>query len=128
MSANPVHPSRAGIIVFVAVGASFMAGLDLFVVNVAFDQIAASFGVGAAGGPTFGDLSWILNIYAVIYAALLVPLGRLADRYGRRTMFVWGLALFVIASAACALAWDVWALVIARALQAAGASAMTPPG
>ncbi|MCB1298893.1 MAG: MFS transporter [Microthrixaceae bacterium] len=128
MSANPVHPSRAGIIVFVAVGASFMAGLDLFVVNVAFDQIAASFGVGAAGGPTFGDLSWILNIYAVIYAALLVPLGRLADRYGRRTMFVWGLALFVIASAACALAWDVWALVIARALQAAGASAMTPTG
>lgn len=120
------RPVRSRVIVLVAVGAAFMSGLDLFVVNVAFDQIGVSLGVGTDGGPSVGDMSWILNIYAVVYAALLVPFGRIADRYGRKTVFIGGLALFVAVSAACALSGNVWMLVVFRGLQAAGAAAMTP--
>lgn len=107
-------------------GAAVVSSLDLFVVNVAFDDIGHDLGVGTPGGPTPGDLSWVLSAYAVIYAALLVPFGRLADRYGRKQMFLGGVALFVAASVACALAAGVWWLVAFRGLQAVGAAAMTP--
>lgn len=103
-----------------------MSSLDLFVVTVAFDDIGSSLGVGRPGGPTAADLSWVLNAYAVVFAALLVPFGRLADRYGRKHLFIGGLVVFVLASVACAASGDVWALVAFRALQASGAAAMTP--
>lgn len=117
---------RTRLVLLAAVGAAFMSSLDLFVVNVAFDDIGASLGVGSPGGPDVSDLSWVLNAYAVAYAALLVPFGRLADRYGRKPLFVAGLALFVAASAACAIGGSVWLLVGARVAQAVGAAAMTP--
>ncbi len=117
------HPRR---IVLATIGAAFMSSLDLFVVNVAFDDIGRDLGVGAAGGPTAADLSWVLSAYAVTFAALLVPFGRLADRYGRKQMFVGGLLVFVLASVACAFSVGVWMLVAFRVLQAAGAAAMTP--
>jgi EmrB/QacA subfamily drug resistance transporter len=113
-------------VLLVTVGAAFLSSLDLFVVNVAFDSIGHDFGVDRPGGPTAGDLSWVLNAYAVVFASLLVPFGRLADRYGRRRLFLIGVALFTLASAACAVGGDVWALVAFRALQAVGAAAMTP--
>ncbi len=122
---NPSQ-TRTRLVVLVAVGAAFMSSLDLFVVNVAFDDIGASFGANRPGGPTAGDLSWVLNAYAVTFAALLVPFGRLADRYGRKHIFVGGLLLFTLASVACALSGSVWVLVAFRVLQAAGAAAMTP--
>ena len=56
--------------------AAFMASLDLFIVNVAFPDISRDF-----HGESLSNLSWVLNGYTVLYAALLVPLGRLADRY-----------------------------------------------
>jgi EmrB/QacA subfamily drug resistance transporter len=118
--------ARTRIVVLVAIGAAFMSSLDLFVVNVAFDDIGSGLGVGRPGGPTTADLSWVLNAYAVVFASLLVPFGRLADRYGRKLLFVGGLVTFVLASAACAAAGDVWVLVGFRALQAVGAAAMTP--
>jgi len=101
--------------------AAFMASLDLFIVNVAFPDISRDF-----NGTSLSNLSWVLNGYTVLYAALLVPLGRLADRYGRLNGFLGGLALFTIASAACAAAQGLWALVIFRGLQAVGAAALTP--
>ena len=101
--------------------AAFMASLDLFIVNVAFPQIGHEF-----TGSSLSDLSWVLNGYAVLYAALLVPLGRLADRYGRLAGFLGGLALFTLASAACAASQDLWTLVAFRGLQAVGAAALTP--
>ncbi|MCX6407445.1 MAG: MFS transporter [Propionibacteriales bacterium] len=116
--------SRA--VVLATIGAAFMSSLDLFVVNVAFDDIGRDLGVGRPGGPSAADLSWVLNAYAVAFAALLVPFGRLGDRYGRKRLFVGGLALFVAASVACATSPDVWMLVAFRVLQAAGAAAMTP--
>jgi len=117
---------RTRLVVLATIGAAFMSSLDLFVVNVAFDDIGRGLGVGTPSGPTAADLSWVLNAYAVTFAALLVPFGRLADRYGRKRMFVAGLALFVAASAACAFSDSVLLLVVFRVLQAAGAAAMTP--
>ena len=76
-----------------------LANLDLFIVNVALPNIAHDF--GDAG---LDDLSWILNGYAIAYAALLVFFGRLAERYQRNLSFLLGIALFTAASAACAAA------------------------
>jgi EmrB/QacA subfamily drug resistance transporter len=75
---------------------------------------------------TLEDLSWILNGYAIAYAALLVFFGRLAERYRRDRSFLLGIALFTAASAACSVAGDVATLVVFRVLQAAGAALMTP--
>lgn len=113
-------------VLLITVGAAFLSSLDLFVVNVAFDAIGRDLGVGRPDGPSAADLSWVLNAYAVVFAALLVPFGRLADRYGRKRLFLFGVALFTVASAACAVGGDVGTLVAFRGLQAIGAAAMTP--
>lgn len=118
--------SQTRLVVLATIGAAFISSLDLFIVNVAFDDISRDFGVGRSGGPSGADLSWVLNGYAVVFAALLVPFGRLADRYGRKRMFVGGVTVFALASLACALSENVWVLVAARVVQAAGASAITP--
>jgi EmrB/QacA subfamily drug resistance transporter len=112
---------RHGLILATLSLAAFMASLDLFIVNVAFADIGHDF-----RGSSLSDLSWVLNGYAVLYAALLVPLGRLADRYGRMAGFLGGLALFTVASAACAASPNLWSLVVFRGLQAVGAAALTP--
>src|SRR5664279_91410 len=78
----------------IAVGA-FMAQLDLFIVNIAFPAIQQSF-----PGSTPSSLSWVLNAYAIVFAACLVPAGRLADLLGRRRTFQLGLIVFAVASAA----------------------------
>ncbi|MGY3583244.1 EmrB/QacA subfamily drug resistance transporter [Bradyrhizobium sp. USDA 4341] len=98
-----------------------LANLDLFIVNVGLPNIAQEF-----RGASLEDLSWILNGYAIVYAALLVFFGRLAERHSRNLSFLLGVALFTAASAACALAPNVELLVVARIAQAAGAALMTP--
>jgi EmrB/QacA subfamily drug resistance transporter len=106
----------------VLVGAgSFLATLDLFIVNIAFPDIRADF-----PGTTNASLSWVLTTYGIVFAALLVPAGRLADLFGRRRLFRLGMALFAVASAACAAAPSVGLLVAGRAVQAAGAALMVP--
>src|SRR5689334_20013035 len=99
----------------------FMASLDLFIVNLAFPSISADF-----GNASLSSLSWVLNAYAIVYAALLVPAGRVADRIGRKRVFLAGLVLFALASALCAAAPSVGLLVAARVVQAVGASMMLP--
>ena len=99
----------------------FMASLDLFIVNIAFPDLARSF-----PGATLPDLSWILNAYAIVFAALLVPAGRIADRVGRKRVFLLGLVVFSLSSALCAAAPSVEALVGARVLQAVGAAMLIP--
>ncbi|MFL5782203.1 MAG: DHA2 family efflux MFS transporter permease subunit [Thermoleophilaceae bacterium] len=101
--------------------AVFVASLDLFIVNIAFPDIARDFPSSSVAG-----LSWVLNAYAIVFAALLVPAGRLADRFGRRRGFLGGLALFLLGSALCGLAPSVPALVAARVAQAAGAAVLVP--
>ena len=98
-----------------------MASLDLFIVNVALPQIAVEL-----REPSLGTLSWVLNGYAIIYAALLVLAGRLADQRNRKTGFLLGVAVFTAASAACGAAASVPMLVAFRLVQAAGAALLTP--
>jgi EmrB/QacA subfamily drug resistance transporter len=98
-----------------------LANLDLFIVNVGLPNIAQDF-----PGTSLEDLSWILNGYAIAYAALLVFFGRLAERHRRDQSFLLGIALFTAASAACAAAGSVTTLVAFRVMQAAGAALMTP--
>jgi EmrB/QacA subfamily drug resistance transporter len=97
-----------------------MASLDVFVVNVAFEDIGHDFRV------QLSDLSWILNAYTIVYAALLVPAGRIADRFGRKGAFMVGLGLFTAASAACAAVDGIWWLVAFRGVQSVGAALLTP--
>jgi MFS family permease len=94
---------------------------DLFIVNVALPVIGRSY-----PGSSLSGLSWVLNAYAIIFAALLVPAGRLADHFGRRRFLLAGVAVFTLASAACAAAPTLGVLVAARAVQAAGAALIVP--
>ena len=101
--------------------AVFMASLDLFIVNVALPDIRS--GLGHA---SLGDVSWVLSAYAIVFAALLVPSGRLADRIGRKRFFEFGLLLFTLASVLCAAAPTLGVLVAARVLQAVGGACLFP--
>jgi EmrB/QacA subfamily drug resistance transporter len=98
-----------------------LANLDLFIVNVGLPNIARDF-----RNASLEDLSWILNAYAIAYAALLVFFGRLAERHSRDLSFLLGVGLFTAASAACAVAGNIEALIAFRVAQAAGAALMTP--
>src|SRR4051794_19161273 len=73
-------------VLIVVSSALFFSAPDLFIVNIAFPDIERDF-----GGRSLGSLSWILNAYAIVFAALLVPAGRTADRLGRKRAFVAGL-------------------------------------
>ena len=112
---------RPGVVLFVVSAAAFLASLDLFIVNIAFPDIRLAF-----PGSSLATLSWVLNGYTVAFAALLAPAGRLADRYGRRLVFLIGLAVFTAGSAACAFAPSIPLLVAFRVLQAVGAALVMP--
>src|SRR3954454_2450849 len=112
------RPRRTFAMISIGVFASL---LDLFIVNIAFPDLHRDF-----PGSDLTQLSWVLNGYAIVFAALLVPAGRLVDLYGRRRGYVAGLALFTLASAACAVAPSVGFLVAARVVQGAGAAILTP--
>ncbi|MDD7940569.1 MFS transporter [Actinomycetospora lutea] len=108
-------------VLLITSAAAFLSSLDLFIVNLAFPAIRADF-----PGSDLGALSWVLNGYTVVFAAFLALAGRLADRVGHRRVFLVGLAVFTLASAACAAAPSVPLLVAARAVQALGAALVTP--
>src|SRR5260221_833185 len=93
----------------------FMSFLDVTIVNIAFPDIRLSF-----PGSSLGQLSWILNAYSIVFAAALVPAGRLADRFGRRRLFFLGILLFLAASVACGVANPAHVLIWSRSVQAAG--------
>ena len=117
--AVPAPHRRSAFLVVAA--AVFVANLDLFIVNVALPAMQQYF-----HGSSLATLSWVLNGYAIVFAALLVAAGRLADRVGHRTVFLGGLAVFTAASALCALAPGVGWLDAARLVQASGAAALIP--
>ncbi|MDN3357953.1 MFS transporter [Actinomadura sp. DC4] len=117
--------NRSRVAAAVVVLAVFMTNLDLWIVNVALPAMGSSFSHG--GHPaSLADLSWVLNAYAITLAALLVVLGRAGDRIGQRPVFIAGVVVFTLASAACAVAPTLWVLVLARVVQAAGAAAQLP--
>jgi EmrB/QacA subfamily drug resistance transporter len=114
-------PARFGAVFAVVTAGIAVVNLDLFIVNVALPSIGRSY-----SGAGLADLSWVLNAYAIVFAALLVPAGRAADLIGRRAAFLTGMVVFGLASAACAAAPDVWVLVAARVVQAAGGALLMP--
>lgn len=106
----------------------WVASMAVFLVSMDGTMLFAAFSALRAGFPqaTAADLSWVLNAYTVVYAAMLIPSGGLADKHGRKKVFLLGVALFLAASVACGLAVSVGWLVVARALQAMGAALLTP--
>lgn len=106
----------------------WVASMAVFLVSMDGTMLFAAFSALQAGFPqaTAADLSWVLNAYTVVYAAMLIPSGGLADRHGRKRVFLFGVALFLAASVACGLAVSVEWLVAARVLQAIGAALLTP--
>ena len=115
------RPARPWPVFWVASVATFLVSLDTTMLFAAFDPLRHAFSDASAA-----DLSWVLNAYTVVYATLLIPSGGLADTYGRKRVFLIGVALFLAASAACGLAGSVSWLVAARVLQAVGAALLTP--
>ena len=112
---------RPGAVLAIVSAGLMLATIDLFIVNVAFPSLEQSF-----RGTSVSSLSWVLNAYTIVFAALLVPAGRLADRVGLKRGFLAGVSVFTIGSALCAASGGVVELVGARIVQAAGASLMIP--
>lgn len=114
-------PARAGAVFVLTALGTFMASLDLSIVNVAFPDIEASYPHASSA-----SLSWILTAYSIVFGALLVVGGRTGDRLGRKRVFQGGIAVFLLGSFLCGLAPTVTALVAARALQGVGAAFLVP--
>jgi EmrB/QacA subfamily drug resistance transporter len=98
----------------------FMIMLDNTVVNVALPSIQRDLGIGLS------ELEWIVTGYALTFAALMLIGGKVADAYGRRLIFVVGIAVFTLASLWCGLAGSGEMLITARIVQGAGAALMNP--
>ena len=106
---------------WVASIAVFLVALDTTMLFAAFRTIQNGF-----PGTSAADMSWVLNAYTVVYAAMLIPAGGLADTHGRKKVFLLGVTLFLAASAACGLSGTVGWLIAARVAQAVGAAMLTP--
>ena len=112
---------RSWLALAVAGLAMFLVGVDGSIVNVAFPSFREDF-----SGITNAQLSWVLNSYVLVYAALLVVSGRFADRAGRLRVMSLGLALFVLASVGVAVSPNVLSLILMRSLQGVGAALIAP--
>ena len=97
---------------------SFMLLLDLTIVNVALPNMARELHT------TFSDLQWVIDLYALVLGALVLTVGAVADRLGRRKLYVAGLVLFAVSSLTCGVAPNVAVLLAARGVQGLGAAAM----
>src|SRR4051812_1120813 len=114
--------SGAAVAVFAVTAlGSFMAALDLSIVNVAFPDLEASY-----PHATQASLAWVITGYSIVFGALLVTGGRTGDRVGRRRMFTAGLAVFLCGSFLCGIAPNVVLLVVSRIVQGAGAAFLVP--
>src|SRR5215467_1125645 len=111
---------RKGAVAIACAGA-FVAFLDATIVNIAFPDISRSF-----AGSGRDALSWVLDGYFVVIAALLVPAGGLADRFGHKRIFLLGVAGFTAASLLCAVAPSLGLLIAFRVVQGIGAALIAP--
>ncbi|MFB6810563.1 MFS transporter [Streptomyces sp. NPDC056387] len=111
---------RKGLVLATLCATMFMAMLDNVIVNNALPRIGQELHSGVSG------LQWVVEGYSLVYAALLLTGGTLGDRYGRRRIFLTGLAVFTAGSAAAALSGSTGTLIAARMLQGLGAALLTP--
>lgn len=112
-------PNQVWVLALTSSG-SFMIALDSTVVTTALSTIRRDLGVSVA------TLEWTVNAYVLSFAVLLMTGAALGDRFGRRRMFVTGLAPFTAASAACGLSPGIGVLIAARAVEGAGAALVMP--
>ncbi|MFH8463313.1 MFS transporter [Streptomyces sp. NPDC017991] len=119
VSRRPAPPTWV-VVVALACAGQFLVVLDVSVVNVALPSMRADLGLSAPG------LQWVVNAYTIAFAGFMLLGGRAGDLYGRKRMFLVGLALFTLASLAGGLAQAEWQLLAARAVQGLGAAVLAP--
>jgi EmrB/QacA subfamily drug resistance transporter len=98
----------------------FMALIDVTIVNITVPELQRELDAPV------DTVSWVLNAYNIMFAVLLVSMGRLADQFGRKRFFLIGMTIFTLGSLLCALAWSIDALIAFRVLQAVGAGILAP--
>jgi MFS family permease len=116
----PRLSTRDKLVLFVLCAAQFMVALDFSVLNVALPQLGTDLGMSRSA------LQWAVTAFALPSGGFLLLFGRIGDLYGRRRLFLTGLALFGAASLLATLAWDPAAFLAGRALQGLGAAAIVP--
>jgi EmrB/QacA subfamily drug resistance transporter len=99
-----------------------MSLLDVSIVNIAVPELQHDLSTDIE------TASWVVNAYNIAFGVVLIAMGRLADQFGRKRMFIIGMVIFTVASAACAAAWTVESLIIFRILQGIGAGTLAPLG
>ncbi|MCU1409525.1 MAG: transporter [Rhodoglobus sp.] len=119
-NASTEVPRKAWLALIVLLAGMFMALLDTTIVNVALPTIRTSLDASEA------TLSWIISGYALAFGLVLIPAGRIGDRFGHKWVFFTGLAIFTGASLACGLALDSTGLIIARVVQGLGGGIFLP--
>jgi MFS family permease len=113
---------RARLVLFVLCAAQFMVALDFSVLNVALPELGRDLGLGPS------SLQWAVTAFALPSGGFLLLFGRIADLYGRRRLFLTGLAVFGAASLLATFAWDPASFLAGRALQGLGAAVIVPTG
>jgi EmrB/QacA subfamily drug resistance transporter len=98
----------------------FMALIDITIVNISIPQLERDLDASV------DEVSWVLNAYNIMFAVLLVSMGRLADQFGRRRFFLIGMSIFTVGSLLCALSSSIDALIVFRLVQAVGAGILAP--
>src|SRR5260221_848530 len=98
-----------------------MTVLDTNIVAIVLPTIARDLGA------SFADVEWVISSYVLCFASLLLPVGAIADRFGRRRIFLIGITIFALSSLLCGLAWSAAALYVARAFQGVGAAFLLAP-
>lgn len=121
VAAAPASERHGRLTLAIASLATLATFLDTTILFVAFPDISATFDTAAPS-----TLSWVLNAYTIVFAALLIPAGKIADRLGHRRTFLAGSIAFTVASMACGLAPTIEVLIAFRILQAAGAAMLIP--
>ncbi|MFD6553178.1 MFS transporter [Streptomyces sp. NPDC058398] len=113
-------PRRGGVALIAALLGFTVITIDVSAVNIALPAVGASLGGGMTG------LQWVVDAYTLMFAALMISAGALADRAGARRAHAWGVALFTLASLGCALAPGIGVLVAARVAQGGAAAIVMP--
>jgi EmrB/QacA subfamily drug resistance transporter len=98
----------------------FMALIDITIVNITIPQLQRDL------HSSVDSVSWVLNAYNIMFAVLLVSMGRLADQFGRKRFFILGMSIFTVGSFLCAISWSIGALIAFRVVQAVGAGILAP--
>jgi EmrB/QacA subfamily drug resistance transporter len=99
-----------------------MSMLDISIVNISIPELEDQMSTNVA------TVTWVINAYNIVFAVLLVSMGRLADQFGRKRFFILGLTIFTIGSGLCAAAWSIEWLIVFRVIQGVGAGILAPLG